>query len=106
MITAVLAVIVFLTAPDQIIAGYKSVNGVESITYFPKLRGVITMVLTPVLIGVMRNVAVKRNDKKIEEEPELQSLRLRGAGINLFFFIMSTGGIWVGIINIVEWIKT
>ena len=99
-LAVVVALLVLLVGPEQVMTKYVVENGVKHITYVSKTQGVISIALTPGLCGVIWNFVAKRNEGKIAREPELKSLRIRGAVINTIFFVWTALPIGFAIVNI------
>lgn len=103
--SVLLSLIVYFISEEQILTGYSVVNGVESITYMPKLKGTIMMITIPIALAFLWNAVANWNDKKIASNPMSTSLRFRGGMINLYFGILSFVAHIMGIMNIVLWLQ-
>lgn len=101
-----ISLIVYVTSSEQILTGYRVVNGVKSITYMPKLNGVLAMSGIPIIMSILWDFIAKKNEGKIAEKPELLSYKIRGAFINFYFLALSVLPAIMGIINIILWIKS
>lgn len=105
LVTLILAAIILILPVDQILTGYSVRNGVETITYVPKMQGIGKMAVIQIAVCLMWNYCSNRMEKKAEAEPELVGYRVKTILLDVYFCIMNSVGAMVGIINIVLWLK-
>lgn len=106
LISAVIAMILAVLPLEEIMTGYKVINGVEDVTDVPKIQGLVSMIVVPVVCGILWHLVGKWNDKRIAEEPELKSYRLHSVLIAVPFLVWMFLPIGFGIANIVLWIQS
>ncbi len=101
VISAFLGLAILFVSPDQVLTGYQVVNGVAHFTYVSRAMGIVSIIGAPAIMGTIWNYVASWNDKKILENPNLQSYRIRGAVINIMFFVWTSLPMYSGCINII-----
>ena len=98
--TVILSAIVFLLPIDPIIVGYSSINGVGSVHYEPKLKGIFMAIMAPVICYVywLLKAFIHRNKDKTKR------MIVNTGPTNILFFLLSPTGCIICIINIIHYI--
>lgn len=102
LITVMLAAVVILLPIDQVLISYSSRNEVEELTLVSKAKGFWLMVIIPVWVGLVWNYFSGKTEKKIEAEPGNMNHRAKAVFQDILFFIWSSVGAIIGIINIIR----
>jgi hypothetical protein len=101
LISATLSLLIWLLPINQVLTGYRIINGIESTTYVLKEDGIISIIMVPGVVCLIWNFLAKRNDLKMQDNDKLYSYRFRGAVMDVVFFLLASLPSAFGIANIV-----
>lgn len=99
--TLVLCLIVFIALPDRIITGYVVHNGETSVSHAEKIPFMLQMMIQSVLGAFLWDFVAKRNERKITENPNLQSYKIRSVLIDVLGFLFTAAGAFACIGNLI-----